>query len=194
MESSIGSVSVWLKRLPAADREAQEAIFRRYQTVLVDYAAFRLRELDVRAVDADDVAQEVFMGLFQRTADGKMPDLDDRDALWLKLRRICGDRVKDARRKRTIATESALNGSDDSSAVGLAKVADEHFEDCILTVEHGLLQHYLRQRCDDLPEIASLRMQGFSVDQIAEKLGMPPRTVDRRIQWIHELCEEYQSR
>lgn len=89
------------------------------QEALVDYAAFRLRQLGVRAADADDVAQKVFMGLFRRTADGKMPDLDDRDAL---------------------------------------------------------------------------RMQGYSVDQIGEMLGIPSRTVDRRIQWIHQLCEEYQQR
>ncbi len=192
MESSIGSVTVWVKRLPAGDVAAQEAIFRRYQEALVGYAAFRLRQLGVRAADADDVAQDVFMGLFRRTADGKMPDLDDRDALWLKLRRICGDRVKDARRKRTLATESALDGSDDATGAGLAKVADEHFEECVLTVEHGLLQHYLRQRSEDLPDIASLRMQGYSVDQIAQMLGIPSRTIDRRIQWIHQLCEEYQ--
>jgi RNA polymerase sigma factor (sigma-70 family) len=192
VESSIGSVTVWVKRLPAGDVAAQEAIFRRYQEALVGYAAFRLRQLGVRAADADDVAQDVFMGLFRRTADGKMPDLDDRDALWLKLRRICGDRVKDARRKRTLATESALDGSDDATGAGLAKVADEHFEECVLTVEHGLLQHYLRQRSEDLPDIASLRMQGYSVDQIAQMLGIPSRTIDRRIQWIHQLCEEYQ--
>jgi len=190
--SSIGSVTVWVKRLPAGDLAAQEAIFRRYQGPLVDYAAFRLRQIGVRSADAEDVAQEVFMGLFRRTADGKMPDLDDRDALWLKLRRICGDRVKDARRKRTLATESALGDREDTTGAGLARVADEHWEECVLTVEHGLLQHYLRQRSEDLPEIASMRMQGYSIDQIAEKLKIPTRTVDRRIQWIHKLCEEYQ--
>jgi DNA-directed RNA polymerase specialized sigma24 family protein len=72
---------------------AQEAIFRRYQEPLVGYAAFRLKQLGVRATDADDNAQEVFMGLFRRTVDGKMLDLIDRDDLWLKLRRISGDRI-----------------------------------------------------------------------------------------------------
>lgn len=193
MESSIGSVTVWVKQLPAGDLAAQEAIFRRYQEPLVAYAAFRLKQLGVRATEADDIAQEVFMGLFRRTVDGKMPDLIDRDDLWLKLRRICGDRVKDARRKRTLNTESALGDGVDVSVVGLARVAEQHFDDCVLTLEHGLLQHYLRQRSPDLPEIASLRMQGYSIDQIAEKLQLPPRTVDRRVQWINELCDEYQK-
>ena len=44
---------------------------------------------------------------------------------------------------------------------------------------------YVRQRNPDLPEIASLRMQGYSVEQIAEKLDVLPRTVDRRILWIN---------
>lgn len=193
VESSIGSVTVWVKQLPAGDLAAQEAIFRRYQEPLVCYAAFRLKQLGVRATEADDIAQEVFMGLFRRTGDGKMPNLIDRDDLWLKLRRICGDRVKDARRKRTLATESALGDGVDVSVVGLANVAEQHFDDCVLTLEHGLLQHYLRQRSPDLPEIASLRMQGYSIDQIAEKLQLPPRTVDRRVQWINELCDEYQK-
>lgn len=193
MESSIGSVTVWVKQLPAGDLAAQEAIFRRYQEPLVGYAAFRLKQLGVRATEADDIAQDVFMGLFKRTVDGKMPDLIDRDVLWLKLRRICGDRVKDARRKRTLNTESALGDGVDVSVVGLARVAEQHFDDCVLTLEHGLLQHYLRQRSPDLPEIASLRMQGYSIDQIAEKLQLPPRTVDRRVQWINELCDEYQK-
>jgi DNA-directed RNA polymerase specialized sigma24 family protein len=193
VESSIGSVTVWVKQLPAGDLAAQEAIFRRYQEPLVAYAAFRLKQLGVRATEADDIAQEVFMGLFRRTVDGKMPDLIDRDDLWLKLRRICGDRVKDARRKRTLNTESALGDGVDVSVVGLARVAEQHFDDCVLTLEHGLLQHYLRQRSPDLPEIASLRMQGYSIDQIAEKLQLPPRTVDRRVQWINELCDEYQK-
>lgn len=182
MNSSIGSVTVWVKQLPEGDRAAQEAIFRRYQRPLVEYAANRLRQLGVRAIDADDVAQEVFLGLFRRTTDGKMPDLDDRDALWLKLRRICGDRVKDARRKRTMATESALEGRANASVAGMAGVPNQDFDDCELALEHGLLQYYLRQRSTDLPEIARLRMQGYSVEQIGELLRIPPRTVDRRIQ------------
>ena len=129
MESSIGSVTVWVKQLPAGDLAAQEAIFRRYQEPLVGYAAFRLKQLCVRAAEADDIAPEVFIGLFRRTVVGQMPDLVDRDALWLKLRRICGDRVKDARRKRTLATESALGEGEDASVAGLARVADQHFDD-----------------------------------------------------------------
>lgn len=43
------------------------------------------------------------------------------------------------------ATESAIgDGGEEDSFAGLARVPDGDFDACIQTVEHGLLQHYLR--------------------------------------------------
>lgn len=193
MHSNLGSVTVWLRQLPAGEHEAQEMVFRRYQSELVGYAAYRLRQLGVCLVEAEDIAQEVFMNFFRRTSVGQMLNLDDRETLWLKLQRICGDRVKDARRKRSLATESAIDSIEHQSLAGLAAVADQHFDECILSIEHSLLHRYLTERSPDLPEIASLRMQGYTIDEIAEQLRMAPRTVDRRIAWIDQLCDEYRD-
>ncbi len=191
--SQCGSVSIWLRKLPEADQQAQNEILRKYRDRLVGYAAWRLRQLGVRAKDADDIAQEVFLGLFQRAAAGKMPDLKRRSDLWLKLRRIAGDRVKDARKKKLPFTESAVQPAkqDQSDQAGLGDLADPQLDECMEMVEHELIRRHLQQRHEDLPEIAALRMQGYRPSEIAEQLDQPKRTIERRLQWIDELCAEY---
>jgi RNA polymerase sigma factor (sigma-70 family) len=192
MASIPGSVSVWLQQLPDDDREAQEQVFKRYEPELVRYAAYRLRQMGVRGTEADDIAQEVFMGLFRRTAAGKMPELQNRDDLWLKLQRICGDRVKDARRKRTLLTESVFDGGQvDGSVLGMRAVEDDRMDECLLVVEHSLLQKRLSDRHPDLPEIARLRFQGLAVQEIAKNMSLPKRTIERRLEWIGEVCDAY---
>jgi len=190
--TSPGSVSVWLGQIPAGDQEAHNRLLERYRPQVVGYARYRLQRLGVRHKDADDIAQEVFLGLFQRSEAGKLPDLNTRDALWLKLRRITGDRVKDARRKRLPFTESAVNVGENSSALpGMPQVADEQLDECLLMAENALIRRKLAERHPDLPEIVSLKVQGYSVDQIAEQMDVPKRTIERRLQWVDQICDEY---
>lgn len=191
--SSLGSVSVWLRELPQATKDAQEEMFRRYSPHLARYAAFRLRQLGVRGTDADDIVQEVFMGLFRRIVAGQMRDLKHRDQLWLKLQRICSDRVKDARRKRSLATESALGADDDGALIGLAAIPDRELDECLLVVEHAMLRDHLSRRHRDLPDVARMRIEGLSVQEIADRMGAPKRTIERRLEWIDEICDAYSN-
>ncbi|QDV43402.1 RNA polymerase sigma factor [Stieleria neptunia] len=192
----MGSVSIWVQQLPDDEREAQSKIFERYQAQLVQYAANRLRQMGVRSKDADDIAQEVFLGLFCRSAAGKMPDLNNRDQLWLKLRRICGDRVKDARRRRTLATESVFGLGESQSSLSPLQAnlrPSEDLESCLIAVEHSLLKRKMEEKHPDLPVIASLKMQGYTVSEIASKIDAPKRTIERRLRSIDEICRQYQQ-
>jgi len=190
--ASCGTVSVWLGQLPAGHQEAQNRLLQRYRPQVIGYARYRLLQLGVRGKDADDIAQEVFLGLFQRAQAGKFQDLNTRDDLWLKLRWITNDRVKDARRKRLPFTESAVEQGDGSEALpGMPQVADQQLDECLLMVENDLVRRQLAERHPDLPEIVALKVQGYTVQQIADQMGLPKRTIERRLEWIDQISDNY---
>jgi RNA polymerase sigma factor (sigma-70 family) len=186
------SVSVWLGRLPDGDHDALEKLLNRYREQVVQYAGYRLRQLGVRLKDAEDIAQEVFLGLYRRIESGQMRDLQDRSDLWLRLRRLVGDRVKEAKRKKLAFTESALNpNAKDDDTPAIYHLPDSDMEECVLIVEHSLLKRHLAEQHQDLPEIARLRMQGYSVQEIADRMGNSKKTTENRLKWIRLLCDEY---
>mgnify|MGYP002623099309 CR=1 FL=1 len=187
-----GSISIWLGKLPAGDHAAQDALLRRYRHQVTAYANYRLLQLGVRSQEADDVAQDVFLGLFRRAETGSLPDLDTRDQLWQKLRQITWDRVRDARRKKLPFTESAIDsGPDGNETPGLLQVADQQLDECFLIVENELVRRKLAECHPDLPEIVRLKVQGHTVSEIAETMQVPKRTIERRIVWINKACDEY---
>ncbi len=193
---NLGSVSVWLPGLSEGDEQAQYEIFRRYQPQLLAYAASRLRQMGVHHTEADDIAQTVFLGLFRRAASGSLPDLTDRNQLWLKLRRICGDRVKEQRRKRTIQTESALGISPDGDSPSPLELPPDRggeLDSCLIAVEHALLERRLAEKHPELPEILALRLKGLTVREIAERLDRSKATIERRLRAVDRICLKYKQ-
>jgi DNA-directed RNA polymerase specialized sigma24 family protein len=196
--SSPGSVTYWITELKAGDRAATQPLWENYFRRLVARARQKLAGVPRRAADEEDVALSAF-GSFCRAAEqGRFPQLHDRHDLWQLLvvitDRKAGALAKSERRQKRgggkVVNEAGLQGphGDRSSLAEIMsqepspEFAAQVAEECRRLF--GLLDDAELQR------IAVARMEGYTVDEIAEQLGVVPRTVKRRLQLIRQIWEQ----
>jgi DNA-directed RNA polymerase specialized sigma24 family protein len=153
-----------------------------------------------RVSDEEDVALSAFHSLCKGAAAGRFPKLDDHDDLWRLLVVITFRKARRAVRQRNslkrggnlVQGESVLMPSGNrSESSGLAEMlaagptpelAAEVAEQC---------ERLLQQLGDDeLRTIALLKMDGYTVDEIATKLSCARRSVERRLQTIRAAWSE----
>lgn len=177
-----GSVTVWLNRLTAGDAAALDPLWARYFGHVVGVARDKLRRLAVRAADEEDVALSAFHQFYRAATDRGFERLHNRADLWhvlvvLTARKALDHHKHQARQKRK------------STAAELPDTAAPNAPDPAL---EALLADELRAKMDALPDdeartIARLKLDGYSNDEVAERLGCTVRTVGRRLVLIRAL-------
>lgn len=182
---SSGSVTHWLGRLKAGDPAAAQPLWERYFPRLVTLARRRLAGLRGGAADEEDVALGAFDSFCRDAQQGRFPRLDDRDDLWRLLILLAGQKATDLIRRETADKRGGGGAADHDAlerAVGseptpefAAQVADE-FRRLL-----GLLAD------PDLRALAVWKLEGYSTEEIADKWGCVPRTVERRLRVIRSL-------
>ena len=181
---SPGSVSGWLAQLQAGEDEAAQPLWERYFRRLVELARSRLHGVPRAAADEEDVALSAFDSFCRGATEGRFPQLHDRDELWRLLVVITAhkalDRLRHERRQKRCGTSIAANdlegviGPEPSPAFA-AQVAEEY-------------RRLLRGLGDrELQAVAVWRMEGYTVIEIAEKLGCVTRTVERKLRLIRSI-------
>ncbi len=181
------SVAEWLGRLKVGDRAAVEPLWNRFFSRLVALARGRLPK--ARAVrDEEDLALSAFASFCRGAERGRFPRLDDQDDLWRVLltilqRKVCDQIERDGRLKRGAAT--APVGFD------LDLLADGEPTPALAALMADQCEQLLRRLNDEtLRQIALWKMEGFTVEEMARKLGVVPRTVERKLRVIRELWED----
>lgn len=193
--SNDSSVSTWIASLKQGQPDAAEKLWQRYVNRLVALARTKLHGQVRRGADEHDIVQEAFDGFFRATKRGAITKLNDRDDLWQMLCLIVEhkllDRVRFEKRKRRgggkIRGDSFFAPQDSSAVPGMdgmpgldedpAFVAESIEQTTILL---GLLEPGLR-------DLALLKLQGFTNEEIAEQQNCVTRTVERRLRMIREL-------
>jgi DNA-directed RNA polymerase specialized sigma24 family protein len=176
-----GSITAWVNRLAAGDAEAAGPLWDRYFRRMVSLAAGRLPG---RTADAEDVALSAFFQFCRAAADQRFAQLASRDDLWHLLVVLTARKAMDWRKhlhakKRGGPTQGLpdeVAGPANDPALA-AVVADE-----IRTL-------FERLDGDDLREIAQLKLDGYTNEEIATKLGCTVRTVCRRLALIRDIWE-----
>ncbi len=186
--ASEGSVSRWLGDLQGGDRAAAEELWRRYFHRLVGLARARLRDLPRRVADEEDVALSAFDSFCRNAEHGRFPELADRDGLWrllvvitarkaAHLRRDAGRQKRGGGAEADPAEVDELIGREPSPAFA-AQVAEE-------------VQRLLDRLGDaELRSVALWKMEGYTVEEIAARLGYAARSVKRKLQLIRSLWEK----
>jgi DNA-directed RNA polymerase specialized sigma24 family protein len=186
------SVTVWIKSLKAGDAEAAQKLWRRYFESLVHLARGRLRGAPKAMADEEDVALNAFDSFFRGAARGRYPRLDDRDDLWRLLvviteRKALDQAQHERRLKRGGGKVVASLRADDTedSPGGLAGLDEggptPEFAALVADECRSLMG---RLRDDSLRQVAWLRMEGYTNEEVAERLGCSPRTIARKIELI----------
>jgi DNA-directed RNA polymerase specialized sigma24 family protein len=183
-----GSVSRWIDDLKAGDEEAARLLWDRYFDDLVRVARTKLRATKRLGADEDeeDAAVSAFESFCERASRGEFPLLADREDLWRLLVVITArkawaiaerrGRVKRGGLVKIVAVEGideTLAGSDPTPEFA-AMVAEEYDR--------------LLDKLGDvsLRQVALWKMDGYTVDEIADRLGCARRTVARRLELIRK--------
>jgi DNA-directed RNA polymerase specialized sigma24 family protein len=191
-----GSVSAWLEGIKARDSEAAAALWERYGDKLVRLARKKLGHIRRRAFDEEDIALSAFKSLCLGARKGRFPALADRESLWGLLvfitARKVADRIAHEHRKKRgsgkVRGHSALVGGAGSVEGDFDRFFDGSPGPATLRVwaeEYDRLLNLLGD--ETLRTIAELRVQGYTIDEIAERLGLASRTIHRKLQLIRKI-------
>jgi DNA-directed RNA polymerase specialized sigma24 family protein len=198
--SSAGSITHWLARLKAGNPAAAQPLWEAYFQQLVRRARPKLTGRARSASDEEDVALSAFDSFCRGAAQGRFPRLDDRNDLWQVLivlaDRKAVNRVRHERRAKRgggrVRPEGGLPAAGASTGDSpLAQVpgAEPTPEFAALVAEE---YEWLLDCLGDarLRSVAVWKMEGYTIAEIAARLGCVPRTVDRHLQLIRDIWEE----
>ena len=196
--SAPGSVSNWLVQLKDGDAAAAQPLWERDFPRLVALARKRLRGAQQREADEEDVALSALDSFCRGAEQGRFPRLGDRDDLWQLLVVITVRKALDllARQGRLKRGGGKLRG--ESWWFDPANPDNGGIEQVVGTVPTPEFAAQVAEQCrrlldmlgdDELRDIAVWKMEGYSNEQIAERLGRALATVERRLRVIRKLWE-----
>jgi DNA-directed RNA polymerase specialized sigma24 family protein len=186
--SAEGSISRWLSRLKAGDPQAAADLWQRYFARLVEVARGKLKGAPRRAADEEDVALSAFDSLCRGVEGGRFPQLADRDSLWRLL--VVLTARKAAHLKRDASRQKRGGGQ---LAAGAEEADLERLLDAGPTPAFAAQMEEESQRLldglgdDELRAVALWKMEGYSNEEIAQRLGCGLRSVGRKLRVIRAL-------
>jgi DNA-directed RNA polymerase specialized sigma24 family protein len=178
------SVSEWIQQLKAGDSAAAQKLWERYFLRLVELARQKLGSRPRRLEDEEDVALSAFDSVCRGAARGLYPQVADRDDLWRLLVVITARKTIDlhhyeARKKR--------GGGQELEEYLLEQVLSRDPDPEFAAEMAEACQRRLNSLEDqELRLIAVLKVEGYTNEEIAGKLGCQERTVARRLKLIRE--------
>ena len=202
MTLSDSSVTRWLERLEIGDDVAAEKLWNAYFDRLVHLAHGRLQAKFRKVNDAEDIALSAFHSFCRGVENKKFPGLSDRDGLWRLLVSITIHKllnaVRDQKRMKRGGLFQELNGLDSSSdsiAADNQIVSREPSPEFAVEVAEQYELMMMSLGDDELVQLATWKMEGFSNEEIAKKVNRATRTVERKLQlirkiWIHRHVDQ----
>ena len=189
-------VRQWLDQLQQGEPEAAQRVWEQYFAQLVRLAQRKMGTLPRRVADEEDVALSAMNSFVQVARAGKFPRLDDESDLWRLLVTITARKVTAQRRRHFAARRSGgkvrgesifLQGDNDRQMGGIAAVPGE-IATPAFAAQVADECRVLFEKLDDplLRDIARWKMEGFSNEEIAVKLGRTERTIERKLALIRD--------
>jgi DNA-directed RNA polymerase specialized sigma24 family protein len=188
--SSDDPVTLWIEELRNADEAAAQNLWNHFVARLYELGRKKLRPETRRVYDEEDAAQSAFHSVCAGIAEGRFPDLGSRENLWhlmavITARKVAHRHRHDQQQSRNVhrnLTYSIFEQSRVAHPAGaLATVSREPTPE--FAAEFVETCEFLFQSLDDpaLKQVVTLRMEGYTDAEVAERLRCSRRTVQRRL-------------
>lgn len=181
-----GSITQCLDLIRQGDSQAAQTLWQRYFPRLVRVARDVLLQSRCHPRDEEDVALSAMDRFCRAAQDGRYPDLADRDGLWRLLLCITTNRALDtARRERRRGRGSVRIEADLEGGLGALAADGPSPEFAALMTDQ--CDRLLTQLDEDLAAMAIAKLEGYTNQEIADRLQCSVRTVERRLRLIRDL-------
>lgn len=188
--NSENEVTLWLDQLKNDCSAAAQMLWDAYFQQMVQIARKRLPRTPNQVSDEEDVALSAFKSFCMGIKEGRFEHLVNRDGLWPFLVAITMNKAKQtARREGRIKRGGELNREalwDDMLCNGPTPEFTVELSEQI----HNLLQALDETGDDQLRPIALWSLEGYTTEDIAEKLDCVSRTVQRKLKIIRRIWQE----
>lgn len=190
------SPSIWLQKLREGDSIAAQRLWEAYFQKLVEIARRKLRGRVRLVGDEEDVALSAFKSFYRGIEGGRFPDLNDRGDLWNLLVTITVHKAihlvrYENREKRGGGRRVVINDHANSSANLLQQLADaEPTPEIAVQVAEEAERLINCLPNPDLVELALLKMEGYTNNEIAKRWQKDERTVERKLNLIRKIWEK----
>jgi DNA-directed RNA polymerase specialized sigma24 family protein len=181
------------------DSQAIGRLWQCYFERLVRLARQRLSDAQRRVADEEDVALSAFASFCSAAEAGRFPDLADRHQLWRLLIKLTAQKAaSQARRQHRIKRgggevrgESALRRSDNSETdEGLAQIVGDTPTPEFAAMVADQCVRLLNCLDDNLKPIALAKMEDYTNQEIAAKIGCSLATVERGLRLIRKIWKQ----
>jgi DNA-directed RNA polymerase specialized sigma24 family protein len=194
---------LWISGLREGDPRAVRDIWERYFPKLVQHARNCLGAFPRRTFDEEDIALSVLDTLRRGAAEGRFAHLRSGTNLWLLLvvmtRQKVADRIRrEGRKKRgsgRLRGDSVFHGIDTERRPGFDGLAGDALTPEFLVSMDEQYRRLMGQLRDDvLRRVAVLRLEGYSTEEIARRLDLSVRAIQRKVRlifdcWARELAQ-----
>ena len=192
-------VTLWLRQLEAGDQDAARLLWQRYYRELVELARARLGQTPRRIADEEDIALSVLRSLCEGAAQGQFAAVVNRRELWQLLATITVRKVinqqrllkKQKRGGGRVRGDSVLEAKGgDSWGAGFDEILGDAATPEVLAIAVEEYQRLMRALDDDrLRTIAERKLEGHQNEEIADRLGLACRSIERKLQRIRQIWE-----
>jgi len=165
--------------IQGGDDDAATTLYERYSERLKSLANKQMSPVVRRVFEPEDIVQSAFRSLFRGVSCGSYSAPEGR-SLWSLLAVIAMNKVRrKATRDRSVRAVSLEASSDGHSALDFADaLSPEQFE--------SSLKEAIESLRPGEQEVVQLRVQGFSVEEMSDRLQRSCRTIERTLQNIRE--------
>lgn len=188
-------VTHWIQKLGDRDGRAAEAIWNQYFQRLAYFARQKLGKFSARAADEEDVALSAMHSFYRGAAAGRFPQLADRQDLWRILMTITARKVWTQMRRQgagkrgagRVRGESVFQQRDGEKALGIEQVLGREPTPelaCLVAENCNRLLDSLGD--ETLRQIALFKLEGYTNEEIAERMDCVGRTVERKLERIRD--------
>ena len=196
LSASNNSVTQLIAQANGGDEAAAFGIWERYFTRLVALVAKRLPDGVGRMMGPEDIASTAMDCLLRGAKDGRFRQLHNRDDLWqilvvIAVRRTCNVIRDDGRRAFGESKLMDAGGDSDGFRQGIINQIDQApTADSIVMLQDTFDQ--LNRGLDEQQQaIVRYRLAGHSNEEIATKLGVVTRTIERKMRLIRNTWAEH---
>ena len=187
-------ITQWIEKLSRGDDEAAQAVWEQFFDRLVRLATRKLEGLPLRSADGEDVALSAMRSFYRGVTAGRFPHLGDRLNLWKLLATItvhkaaahCNRERAQKRGGGKVKGESIfLDGAFTNGRHGFEQVIGREPTPelvALMEEEYCLLLDSLEDKT--LRSIAVWKMEGHTNAEMAHRLAVTERTVERKLRLI----------